>query len=172
MDVVKGPGGIREEDFVQLVEAHQTALLRMCYMLLRDRQQAEDAVQEAFLKAYRTMDGFRGKSSGKTWLVTIAMNTCRDMRRSAWRRYVDRRVTPEELPEAVLSPDEDDRELMARVMQLPPKLRKVIVLYYYQDMTMVEIAKALGLAQSTVTTRLKRAREKLREVLEGGDDHD
>ena len=44
MDVVKGPGGIREEDFVQLVEAHQTTLLRMCYMVLRDRQQAEDAV--------------------------------------------------------------------------------------------------------------------------------
>ena len=172
MDVVKGPDGIREETFVELVAQHQTALLRMCYMVLRDRQQAEDAVQETFLKAYRAMDGFRGGSSGKTWLVTIAMNTCRDMRRSAWQRYVDRRLTPEELPEPVLPPDEDDQELMARVMQLPPRLREVIVLYYYQDMTMVEIAKALGLAQSTVTTRLKRAREKLREVLEGEEDHD
>lgn len=172
MDVVKGPGGIREERFVELVERHQTALLRMCYMVLRDRQQAEDAVQETFFKAYRAMDDFRGASSGKTWLVTIAMNTCRDMRRSAWLRYVDRRVTPEDLPEAILPPEEDDRELTVRVMELPPKLREVVVLYYYQDMTMVEIAKALRLAQSTVTTRLKRAREKLREVLEGGNDRD
>ena len=172
MDVVKGPDGIREEDFVQLVEEHQTALLRMCYMVLRDRQQAEDAVQETFLKAYRAMGSFRGESSGKTWLTTIAMNTCRDMRRSAWFRYIDRRVTPEELPEAILPPGEDDRELTARVMQLPPKLREAVVLYYYQDMTMVEIAKALGLAQSTVTTRIMRAREKLREVLEGGESHD
>ena len=169
MDVVKGPGGIREEDFVELVAAHQTALLRMCYMVLRDRQQAEDAVQETFLKAYRAMDGFRGGSSGKTWLVTIAMNTCRDMRRSAWLRYVDRRVTPEDLPEAILPPEEDDRELTVRVMQLPPKLREVVVLYYYQDMNVVEIAKSLHLAQSTVSTRLMRAREKLREVLEGGE---
>ena len=172
MDVVKGPDGIREETFVELVARHQTALLRLCYMVLRDRQQAEDAVQETFLKAYRAMDAFRGESSGKTWLVRIAMNTCRDMRRSAWLRYVDRRVTPEDLPEAALPPEENDRELTVRVMQLPPKLREVVVLYYYQDMNMVEIAKTLGLAQSTVTTRLKRAREKLREVLEGGDDHD
>lgn len=172
MDVVKGPDGIREEDFAQLVEEHQVTLLRLCYMVLRDRHLAEDAVQETFLKAYRALDGFRGGSSGRTWLVTIAMNTCRDMRRSAWRRYVDRRVTPEDLPEPALQPDEDDRELTVRVMQLAPRLREVVVLYYYQDMTMVEIAKALGLAQSTVTARLKRAREKLREVLEGGDDRD
>ena len=170
MDVVKGPGGIREEEFVQLVEEHQTALLRMCFMVLRDQEAAKDAVQETFFKAYRAMEKFRGGSSGKTWLVTIAMNTCRDMRRAAWLRYVDRRVTPEDLPEAILPPEEDDRELTVRVMQLPPKLREVIVLYYYQDMNMVEIAKTLGLAQSTVTTRLKRAREKLREVLEGEED--
>ena len=168
MDVVKGPGGIREADFIELVAEHQTALLRMCYMVLRDRQQAEDAVQETFLKAYRAMDGFRGASSGKTWLTAIAMNTCRDMRRSAWLRYVDRRVTPEDLPEAVLPPSEDDRELTLRVMQLPDKLREVIVLYYYQDMNSVEIARSLRLPQSTVATRLKRAREKLREALEGG----
>ena len=172
MDVVKGPDGIREEAFVELVALYQAELKRLCYMVLRDRQQAEDAVQETFLKAYRAMDGFRGGSSGKTWLVTIAMNTCRDMRRSAWQRYVDRRLTPEDLPEPVLQPDEDDRELMACVMGLPPKLREVVALYYDQNMTTVEIAQALGVAQSTVTTRLKRAREKLREALEGGDSHD
>lgn len=170
MDVVKGPDGIREEDFVALVEEHQAALLRMCYMVLRDREAARDAVQETFLKAYRGMTKFRGNSSGKTWLVTIAMNTCRDMRRSAWLRFVDRRLTPEDLPAASVPPTENDRELTLRVMQLPPKLREVVVLYYYQDMNMLEVAKALGLAQSTVAARLARARERLREVLEGEDD--
>ena len=169
MDVVKGPDGIREDGFIALVEAQQTSLLRMCYMVLRDREAAKDAVQETFLKAYRGIEQFRGESSSKTWLTTIAMNTCRDMRRSAWLRYMDRRVTPEDLPEAAIPPEEDDRELTMRVMQLPAKLREVIVLYYYQDMNTVEIAQSLGLAQSTVSTRLKRAREKLREVLEGGD---
>ena len=170
MDVVKGPDSILEDEFIALVEAHQTSLLRMCYMVLRDREAAQDAVQETFLKAYRALGQFRGQSSGRTWLVTIAMNTCRDMRRSAWLRYIDRRVTPEDLPEAVSPPTEDDRELTLRVMQLPDKLREVIVLYYYQDMNSVEIARSLGLPQSTVATRLKRAREKLREVLEGGDE--
>ena len=169
MDVVKGPDTIREEAFIALVEAEQTSLLRMCYMVLRDREAAQDAVQETFLKAYRALGQFRGQSSGRTWLVTIAMNTCRDMRRSAWLRYMDRRVTPEDLPEAATPPAEDDRELTLRVMQLPDKLREVIVLYYYQDMNTVEMARSLGLPQSTVATRLKRAREKLREVLEGGD---
>ena len=169
MDVVKGPDGILEEEFIALVQAQQTALLRMCYMMLRDREAAEDAVQETFLKAYRAMGQFRGGSSSRTWLTTIAMNTCRDMRRSAWRRYIDRRVTPEDLPVAATPPEEEDLELTMRVMQLPDKLREVIVLYYYQDMNSVEIAHALGLAQSTVATRLGRAREMLREVLEGGD---
>ena len=172
MDVVKGPDSIRDEAFSELVETHQTSLLRMCYMVLKDRQQAEDAVQETFFKAYRAMGQFRGGSSVKTWLTTIAMNTCRDMRRSAWRRYVDRRLTPEDLPEAILPPEEDDRELTMQVMRLPDKLRRVVVLYYYQDMNTVDIAKSLGLAQSSVTARLKRAREKLRVALEGGDGHD
>ena len=172
MDVIKGPGGIREEEFVELVEQHQTMLLRMCYMVLKDQEAARDAVQETFLKAYRGMGAFRGVSSRKTWLTTNAMNTCRDMRRSAWYRYMDRRVTPEELPIAALPPEEEDRELTLRVMQLPPRLREVVVLYYYQDMNVVEIAKTLRLAQSTVTARMKRAREKLREVLEGGDDRE
>ena len=172
MDVVKGPDGIREEAFVRLVEEHQAMLMRMCYMMLKDTQQAEDAVQETFLKAYRAMGDFRGESSAGHWLATIAMNTCRDMRRSAWFRYVNRWITPEDLPPASPPAGEDDLELTARVMQLPPRLREAVILYYYQNMTMVEVAGALGLAQSTVTARIKRAREKLREALEGrkGDD--
>ena len=90
---------LREQALVQMVNEHQRMLLRLCYVYLRDEELARDAVQETFLKAYRGWAAFRGESSQKTWLTRIAVNTCKDLRRSAWHRHVDRSVTPESLPE-------------------------------------------------------------------------
>lgn len=167
MEVVTGPDSVRDQALCRLVNQYQTLLLRMCYLYLHDRALAEDAVQETYLKAYRALDTFRGECSEKTWLNRIAINTCRDMRRSSWFRYVDRRVTMEALPEAATEPGEEDIELTLSVMRLPQKLKEVVLLYYYQDMNTTEIAGALGVAQSTVSTRLKRARTRLRSILEG-----
>ena len=172
MTVVKGPGNDVEEIIRQMVEKHQVALLRMCYLYLHDVQLAEDAVQETFIKAMRSLDKFRGESSSKTWLTRIAMRTCCDMRRSFWFRQMDRRFTPEMLPEQAQEPDEEAQAMTLAVMNLPPKMRDVVILYYYQDMNVNEIANALRLTQPTVSYRLKRAREKLRIELEGRNDHD
>jgi len=167
MEVVKDPGSDREQILIELVEKYQGMLLRMCYVYLRDRELAKDAVQESFLKAYRGLEDFRGESSEKTWLIRIAINTCKNIRRSAWMRHHDRRITPEELPQAAVPSEEGDRGIMCDIMQLPAKLKEVILLYYWQDMNVNEIADALGVAQSTVSRRLKRARDKLRDVLDG-----
>ena len=171
MQNVKGPdaNAAREDLFCQLVERYQSSLLRMCCVYLKDNALAEDAVQETFVKAYRNLTTFRGESSEKTWLMKIAMNTCRDLRRSGWFRMMDRRYTPDMLPEAVSSSREDDAELVSAVMHLPAKLRQVVLLYYYQGMNTLEIADSLGISQSSVSGRLKRAREKLRATLEGRD---
>ena len=158
--------GVREEALNRLVEEHQTALLRLCYLMLKDAALAEDAVQETFWKAWRSMDNFRGESSEKTWLAHIAVNTCRDMKRGAWLRHTDRRVTPEMLPEAASSYTERDEAVTVAVLALPDKLREPITLYYYQDMTMQEIADALGVALSTVHARIQKAQNKLRMELE------
>lgn len=171
MEVVKGPDGIREQTLYRLVDEYQTALLRMCYVYLHDTALAEDAVQETYLKAYKALDTFRGESSEKTWLMRIAINTCRDMLRSTWFRHLDRRVTPEDLPDTTLQPQAEDLDLTLAVMQLPAKFKEVVLLYYYQDMTTTEIANALGVSQSTVSARLKRARSKLRMMLERGRSH-
>jgi len=167
MSVVKGPDNDKEAVIRQLVEAHQTPLLRLCYLYLHDLQLAEDAVQETFIKAARTLDKFRGESSMKTWLTRIAMRTCCDMRRSFWFRRMDRRFTPEMLPDPIQAPVEEETALTVAVMNLPKKEREVILLYYYQDMNMSEIADALGVTQPTVSYRLRRAREKLRVELAG-----
>ena len=167
MHIVTGPDNDKETIIRQMVETHQTPLMRLCYLYLHDVQLAEDAVQETFIKAARTLDKFRGEASMKTWLTSIAMRTCCDMRRSFWFRRMDRRVTPEMLPDPVQSPLEEETALTVAVMNLPQKEREVILLYYYQDMNVNEIARTLGVTQPTVSYRLKRAREKLRQELEG-----
>lgn len=172
MSFVPGPDGAqsRKQAFEQMVETYQTALLRMCCLYLRDKTLAEDAVQETFIKAYRSMDSFRGDSSEKTWLMRIAINTCQDMNRSGWLRFMERRFTPEDLPEPISPVEEGEEELVAAVMKLPRRLREVILLYYYQGMNTMEVADSLGIRQSSVSGRLKRAREKLRGLLEGRDE--
>lgn len=151
----------------RVVNEWQLPLLRLCFIQLRDRTMAEDAVQETFIKAFRTWNSFRGECSERTWLVRIAMNTCRDMRRGGWFRHMNRSVTPEMLPETVVQPSEDRLELTMAVMNLPVKFREAIILYYYQDMDTVEIGKVLGITQPSVSNRLKRGRELLRKALEG-----
>ena len=171
MGVVQGPDSAQDQNqtFERLVNQYQTSLLRTCYMYLRDRTQAEDAVQETFFKAYRNLGAFRGESAEKTWLIKIAVNTCHDMRKTGWFRHMDRRVTPEMLPEASVPFEEFEEGLMVDVMNLPFKLREVVLLYYYQNMDTNEIAVTLGIARSSVSGRLQRARKKLRDILEGMD---
>ena len=168
MEVVMGPDSILDQEICRLVDLYQTALLRMCYMYLHDTALAEDAVQETFLKAYKAMDMYRGDGSEKTWLMRIAINTCRDMQRSTWFRYVDRRITPEIIHEPCVKVEEADEELTLAIMKLPRKLKEVIMLYYYQGMKVVEIAGSLDVSISSVSGRLNRAKNKLRTALERG----
>lgn len=168
METVKGPDRNHEELLISLVDQYQHSLLRLCFIYLHDKALAEDAVQETFLKAFKSLSSFRGESSAKTWLTRIAMNTCRDMQRSAWFRFTDRRVTPEDVPPVSVHPFEDGAsdELAQAIIKLPLKQKEVILLYYYHDMTMREIADTLGIGVSSISGRLKHAHAKLRNLLE------
>lgn len=168
METGKAPDTTGEYLLTKWIDRYQAVLLRMCFMYLHDRAMAEDAVQETFLKAYRSMTAFRGECSEKTWLTRIAINTCRDIKRSAWFRHMDRRVTPEDMTPIPVQPveDYDAEELAQAIVKLPSKYKEVILLYYYQDMTMREIAESLDIAVSSVSGRLKQACAKLRKVLE------
>ena len=170
MEAVNDPYSLRDQTIERLIIQYQTPLLRLCYIQLKDRALAEDAVQEAFLKAYRGYSQFRGDCSEKTWLTRIAVNTCRDFQRGGWFKHTDRRITPEMLPVAAdTQPDAEDLDLSMAVMKLPRKMREAIILYYYQDMSTEEIAETLGIVQSSVSNRLRRGREMLRKLLEGRD---
>ena len=173
MSIVKGSdaGQDRNQRFTSLVDQYQEPLLRMCCLYLCDRSLAEDAVQETFLKVYRTLDIFRGECSEKTWIMRIAMHVCYDINHTGWFRHTNRQVTPDMLADqtAAEQPDENDRELAAAVMKLPRKLREAILLYYYQGMNVNEMAEALRISHSSVSDRLIRGREKLKNMLEGNE---
>jgi RNA polymerase sigma-70 factor (ECF subfamily) len=156
------------EEFDRLVERHQTALLRLCMVYLRDGELAKDAVQETYLKAYQALPHFRGECGEKTWLTRIAVNVCRDMARSAYFRHTDRRVTPEEMPDRPGEEAPPEREALAQaLLELPRRYKDAVLLYYYQDLSQEEVGKALGLSAATVSRRLERARRMLKTALKG-----
>lgn len=163
----------RESQREGLIEAwferYGSAVLRSCYILLKDRSLAQDAMQETFFKAWQHLDSFenRGGASEKSWLMRIAANTCRDMQRGGWFRHVDRSLPPEELPPKMLAVSDEDRTLFLSVMQLPLRHRQVIVLYHYNCLTLKETAQALRLSVSATRYRLKKAEEALKKALEG-----
>ena len=171
MEAVKGPDSC-EERIERMVNRHQLPLLRLCYACLHDEELAKDAVQETFIKAYRNLDSFRENASEKTWLCRIAINTCKDLRRTGWFRHVDRSVTPDMLPEPVSPVEPEEETLTLEIMKLPAKLKEAALLCWLQGMTYSEAAETLGISLQAVGSRLNRARRKLRSVMEGSEDHD
>ena len=171
MNIASVPSDIREERLGAWLAEYGDAVLRMCYLYLEDRALAEDALQDTFIKAWRSMSRFegRGGSSPKTWIMRIAINTCKDYKRTAWFRHTDRSKMIEDLPLAFHDVTEESRALFRDVMQLPSNLKQVILLYHFQDMTMAKTAEALGMSRATVQNRLKKAYELLRYEVEGSD---
>ncbi len=149
-----------------VMERWEQSILRMCFAYLGDRTLAEDAVQETFLKAWKGYDRFRGEAAEKTWLMRIAINTCKDVRRSAWFRHIDRATALEDLPEPQVPFTARDDTVLRAVMGLSPRLREVILLRWYQDLSAEEVSGVLGVARSTVFHRLDRAKRILRKELE------
>lgn len=167
MELCQVPGKEKEADISLLVERHGDTLLRFCFLYLNDLQLAQDAVQETYLKAYQNLERFRGESSELTWLTAIALNCCRSLTRSAWFKHEDRRVDLSLLPQASEPFDPKDDTLITQVMALPRKYREVVLLHYYQGIKLRQIAQMLSVPEGTLSTRLRRARERLRSQLKG-----
>lgn len=148
------------------MEQWEVPLLRTCYLLVKDVALAEDAVQDTFVKAWQAHDHFRGEGSEKSWLMRIAVNTCRDLRRGKWFRHVDRQVRMEDLPEPAETFQWEDDTVTRAILALPDGLRQVVTLRYYQGFTIQEAADILKLSRRTVHYRLKKAERLLKESLE------
>ncbi|MHA5219243.1 RNA polymerase sigma factor [Dysosmobacter sp. Phy] len=148
-----------DAEFRLAVERYGDMLFRLAYSCTRSRADAEDVMQETLLKLYTAQKAFESTDHEKNWLVRVAVNECRHLLRTPWRR----RTGP--LEEAADTPVWDtpaQSELFRQVMALPPKYRAAIYLYYYEGYAVREIAALLGAKISTVQTWLLRARGQLK----------
>ena len=102
--------------FDQLVKKYQSAIRRFFLNLTcGDSELSDDLAQETFIKAARSLQNFRGECSEKTWLTRIAIRTCCDIRRGSWFRYINRKITPDMLPESAQEANNEDQSLTASV---------------------------------------------------------
>jgi RNA polymerase sigma-70 factor (ECF subfamily) len=124
---------------------------------------AEDMVQEAFLRAYEKAPEFISEEHEKAWLIRVTVNLCNSRLRSPWRK---RR---EPLLDSYPAPKPEQRELLGHVLSLPPKYRAVIHLFYYEGYPVKDIAELTGQKESTVRSLLTRARQKLKSDLKEDD---
>jgi len=151
-------------------------IVQLAYLIVKDKGIAEDITQEVFLKAYRGLDQFRQESSEKTWLYRIAINESRKYLRSwSFRQIFSTYHSNKELgPEKVADTNVESAvmqrlskvQIAERVMMLSPLYRKVMILHYYEDLSIKEIAQVLDISEDAVRTQLHRARKNFRALCE------
>lgn len=145
-----------------LVQSYQHDIFRAAFSVCGNRQDAEDAVQEAFFQYLKTDREFENESHIKAWLLRIAINKSKNILTSFWRKN---RISWEEYMNEMSFQEPEDRVLVEAVMHLPQKYRVTIHLYYYEDYSVHEIAQILGVSESAVKNRLLRGRRMLKNDL-------
>jgi RNA polymerase sigma factor (sigma-70 family) len=161
--------------YAALVAAHQQMTFRTAYLVLGDAAEAEDAAQEALVRAYRALERFRDGEPFRPWLLRIAVNAARNKRRAAGRRAgLKLRIEasmPRDAhapsPEAAVVAAEERRRLLDAVNALAPDDRLVVGARYFLDLPLEEIATLAGVPTGTVKSRLFRARARLAQALAG-----
>lgn len=163
----------REVLMDEIMDHYGQDILRLVYSYVNNKQLAEDLTQDIFVKCYKSLHTYKGKSSLRTWLWRIAINHCKDFLKSWYNKNVvisevepiTNRTTKEMVEQVVIQKEEDD-QLITTIMMLPIKYREVIYLFYYEELLIKEIAVITGASANTVKTRLRRAKELLKERLE------
>ena len=149
-------------------------LLQLVYAYVKNKAIAEDLTQEIFVKCYHALPTYKGKSTMKTWLWRIAINPSKDYLKSWYNQKVlateeqlfSLQESKENVEYTVIQQDEDAR-LAENVMQLPVLYREVIYLFYFEELTIKEVAQVLSIKSNTVKTRLRKGKALLKEQLEG-----
>lgn len=150
------------EEFAGYARKYGDTVYRVALNCCKNAADAEDIMQTVLLKLYRDKTDFESEEHVKRWLIRVAVNEGRKLRRSGWFR---KRVPLEEYAGTVGFEEPGESELFLAVMALPEKYRVPLYLYYYEDYPVKEVAALTGVNESTVQTRLQRARERLKKAL-------
>ncbi|MCM3364993.1 MULTISPECIES: sigma-70 family RNA polymerase sigma factor [Niallia] len=160
----------KKEKLHYLITLYGNDVLKISYIYLKNIQLAEDVTQDVFLRCLEQLDNFKGNSSYKTWVIRITVNRCKDVLKSwsyrnlilleSFSYFKDKNTN-------YVDPlhNTEDYSLSEKVMQLPIKLREVIILFYYEDFTIDEISKILKINPNTVKSRMHRGRERLKKII-------
>ncbi|QFT91058.1 ECF RNA polymerase sigma factor SigW [Bacillus sp. THAF10] len=164
----------KERDFLleKAMVEYGDQLTRLAYSYVKDADMAKDLVQNTFIKCYTTIETFRHESTLKTWLYRITINECKDYLKSwSYKKFLllelyNSNNNSSLSPEEVAIKNWEKGRVKSTIFSLPPKYREIIFLYYYEELTMEEISTLLGLPISTVKTRIRRGKDRLKQTIE------
>ncbi|ALQ66776.1 sigma-70 family RNA polymerase sigma factor [Bacillus thuringiensis] len=163
-----------KEDLIdEIMNKYGQEVLQLVYSYVNNKEVAEDLTQDIFVKCYKSLHTYKGNSNLKTWLWRIAINHCKDYIKSWYNKkvfvteddFMYMESQKESVEQTVIQNAEDSR-LASAVMNLPIKYREVIYLFYYEELSIKEIATVIEVKENTIKTRLKKAKELLKEGLE------
>ncbi|MEH7245407.1 sigma-70 family RNA polymerase sigma factor [Neobacillus niacini] len=169
------------ETLESIMNEYGSEIKRLVYSYIKNPCDADDVTQEVFVTVYRKLHTFKGKSTLRSWVYAIAINKCKDYLRN-WKvrnimlkgrleQYLKTTDYPN-TPEQHILGKIEEKQLLNQVLSLPIKYREVIILFYFVEFSVNEIADSLSINQNTVRTRLNRGRRKLKNIIEskrGGD---
>ncbi|MGD6963433.1 sigma-70 family RNA polymerase sigma factor [Fictibacillus phosphorivorans] len=162
----------REEELQRIIKQYGESILRLCYSYVKDQAKSEDILQDTMLTVYLQMDDLREKQAIKSWIYRNAINKCKDYLKS-WHykqlklsHILSFTASNEKSIELKLIIQDESEQLVQEIMKLKPKYREVILLFYYEELTLQEIEQVLKLKSTTVKSRLYQARQLLKSRLE------
>lgn len=149
-------------DFQKKYSQYSSMLYRICIIYLCNKEDVEEAMQEAFIKLIYKSPKFTDDKHEKAWLIRVTTNICKDMLRSVWQKRVIKMDCIENYYDNI-----SEIHIMEEIFKLPAKYKDVIYLYYYEEYNIKEIANILKIKESAIKMRLKRGRDMLKIELEG-----
>lgn len=163
---------LTDEEMKKIMDSHGEYLIRLAYFYVKNWEAAEDIMQEVFISYYRKSTQFDQRASLKTYLSKITVNKCHDHLRS-WRNKrslfsnsLGSLISPGKSPEESYIVRTEKSNLTNKIFELPVKYREVILLFYYQEFTSKEISELLNCSENTVKTRIRRAKDLLRQKVD------
>ena len=160
----------------EVVRHYSPMIYRIALTKTKSSHDADDIFQEVFLKLVMRDKPFETEEHRKAWLIRVTVNCCNSHFVAPWRKNVDSMedVLLEQIPDDAPVPGSEEEmvDVYADVMKLPEQMREVVLLFYYEDMSIREIAEVVGTNEVNVKKRLSRARQKLRLELDGGSEDD
>ncbi len=152
---------LEHDIFLALAEKYKDTVFRIALSYLGNTYDADDIVQDVFMKLFITNKHFASDDHARYWLIRVTINTCKNLLKSSWKT---KNIALDDNTVTTVFEQKEQEDLYQAVMGLPEKYRTVLYLYYYEDFSVKEIAGMLKIKVSAVTTRLSRARDQLKEV--------